>query len=567
MRLGHTYQIAFFWCLTLLAAIMVGCSDSEKGGTAKATAKKESTKKENSKSESGQAKPATSSGPKVSRGAVTKGSGATTSTTNDNSTESSEPTTESPSGSLPPNPNAALNNGEEPKSNLSDPSTQTQGSTPTKSDEPVKKPGRLMAPLIKNPNAKFLGEPMEIDWEKVKSAGLERVEGKHIVLVSDYRDPAVLRELTQVFDAAMPEWCRVFEIPKEKVENWKINAFLIKEAAKLKQGGVLPDDLPEFANGYYRGYEFWFYDQPSDYYRRFLMLHEGTHAFMHHFLGGAGPPWYLEGMAEYIATHQWKDGNLTLRYALKNKEEAPYWGRIRIVQDAFKHKQGKYLEEVFSTPMPSFLVNDAYGWSWAACNFLDNHPLTQKQFREKLADVGDRSGDFSTKLIESIGSDWPKVSEEWQVYISEIDFGYDFTKGAVTHKAARDFLPQGESVIVQANEGWQSTGIRVNQGGTYLITADGRFTVRNDDEKWECEAEGITIDYYRGIPLGRLVGAIRAENSDSGQTSGLMSPFSIGRKQQVRAEASGILYLRINENPGKLSDNDGKLQVHIAPGS
>ena len=46
------------------------------------------------------------------------------------------------------------------------------------------------------------------------------------------------------------------------------------------------------------GAELWLHDQPTAYYRRHLLLHEGTHVFMASFLGGCGPGWYMEGTAE-----------------------------------------------------------------------------------------------------------------------------------------------------------------------------------------------------------------------------------------------------------------------------
>ena len=52
------------------------------------------------------------------------------------------------------------------------------------------------------------------------------------------------------------------------------------------------------------GREFWLFDQPTDYYVRHLLLHEGTHVFMVSFLGGCGPGWYMEGTAELLGTHR-----------------------------------------------------------------------------------------------------------------------------------------------------------------------------------------------------------------------------------------------------------------------
>ena len=87
---------------------------------------------------------------------------------------------------------------------------------------------------------------------------------------------------------------------------WRMTGFLMKDKARFAERGLLPGDLPPFAHGYSRGRNLWLYEQPSDYYRRHLLLHEGTHGFMNTILGGCGPPWYMEGMAELLGTHRWR---------------------------------------------------------------------------------------------------------------------------------------------------------------------------------------------------------------------------------------------------------------------
>ena len=102
------------------------------------------------------------------------------------------------------------------------------------------------------------------------------------------------------------------------------------DKARFAAAGLLADNLPPFQSGYSRsdGKQFWLLEQPSDFYRRELLLHEGTHCFMFTVLKGAGPPWYKEGMAEYLGTHRWQDGRLTLGYMPRSREEVPYWRRI-----------------------------------------------------------------------------------------------------------------------------------------------------------------------------------------------------------------------------------------------
>src|SRR5207237_7879020 len=111
--------------------------------------------------------------------------------------------------------------------------------------------------------------------------------------------PAV-DELPAVFDAAIPQWVAYFGVEKTLWPDWRMNGFLIVDKERFRRAGVLPETLPEFSHGYSYGYELWMNEQPSDYYRRHLLLHEGTHGFMNTVLGSCGPPWYMEGTAELL---------------------------------------------------------------------------------------------------------------------------------------------------------------------------------------------------------------------------------------------------------------------------
>ena len=99
--------------------------------------------------------------------------------------------------------------------------------------------------------------------------------------------------------------------------------------------------MQEFENGISIGAEVWLYDQPTDYYRRHLLLHEGTHAFMATFLGGCGPGWYMEGTAELLARigSTTTTGELTLRIMPRSRDEVPMLGRIKLIRDAFAADQ------------------------------------------------------------------------------------------------------------------------------------------------------------------------------------------------------------------------------------
>ena len=103
-----------------------------------------------------------------------------------------------------------------------------------------------------------------------------------------------------VFDAAVPLWCEYFGVEPAKVADWKIVGYVIQDKERFAGAGFIRRSLPDFPNGFSQGSQLWLYDQPSGYYRRHLLLHEGTHCFMYRWLGGTGPPWYMEGMAELL---------------------------------------------------------------------------------------------------------------------------------------------------------------------------------------------------------------------------------------------------------------------------
>ena len=88
----------------------------------------------------------------------------------------------------------------------------------------------------------------------------------------------------------------------------------MKSRERFESAGLVSPELPQFPNGWAQGDQLWFFDQTSVYYRRHLLLHEGTHAFMAALASGTGPPWFSEGMAELLATHRWQDGQLTLNF-------------------------------------------------------------------------------------------------------------------------------------------------------------------------------------------------------------------------------------------------------------
>jgi hypothetical protein len=422
----------------------------------------------------------------------------------------------------------------------------------------------LLALLASGDSAQAQQLP-QIDEGKVTAARIRKLDGKHIALYTDLPAQQEIDELPQVFDAAVPLWCQYFGIDTANTAGWKVIGCVMQEKERFVAAGLLPGGLPPFPNGYSRGSELWLYDQPSGYYRRHLLLHEGTHCFMQQWLGGAGPPWYMEGIAELLATHRWQQGRLTLAIMPMNRDETPYWGRIKIVKDEAAAGRRMTLDEIMRYDAKAHLRNEPYGWCWAAAAFLDQHPLTQSEFRALKSRTRESSAEFSKRFAESLKARWPHINEEWQLFVAECDYGYDVARAALVRKAAVELPAAGAAVEVAADRGWQSSGFRLTAGKKYALSAGGRYFVGNQPKPWPCEPAGVTIRYHRGQPLGKLMFCLSDLDGQPAATSPLLDPQPIGLGGQISPAATGTLYLKINEAASGLADNSGRLQVRIQP--
>jgi hypothetical protein len=389
-------------------------------------------------------------------------------------------------------------------------------------------------------------------------AGLREIAGQHLTLVTDLGADPEVDALAGYFDQAFDQWCAYFEIDPAAHAAWRVQGCLMRTPERFRAAGLLPANLPDFAVAYSTAGQLWVKDQTSVYFRRHLLLHEGTHAFMHALVNGVGAVWYAEGVAELLATHRLEGGKLVLNSFPSSRDEAPKWGRIEVVQNGFAARRAKTLAQIFAYEGTIHGEIEPYGWCWAAAAFLDNHPRYRERFRSLGQLVGE--ADFAERVTQIFAADRDLLNEDWQLFVATIDYGYDFARMEVERTPGVALGPDGRRVEVAADRGWQSSGIELAPG-TYRLRASGRYQVAAGPPPWMSEPGGVTIEYNQGRPLGMLLAAVR--EGDSSGSSGLVKPIAVGLGATLAVERPGVLYFRDNDSAGRLADNAGSARVEV----
>ena len=405
------------------------------------------------------------------------------------------------------------------------------------------------------------------DARLLAAVGIHKYESQHLLLYTDIA-PEFAKELPDLIDAIYPEWERYFSPlpPDRDGKPFQMTGFLMKDRDLFRQMGLLPDDLPKFLNGRHRDREFWMNEQEFDYYRRHLLLHEATHCFMSVRRNNnlLPPVWYMEGMAEFFATHiRNPDGDFVFRVMPTNNDDFAGLGRISLIQQAVEMGGFQQLQNILNLTPNDFLNNEAYAWSWALCYWLDTHPEYSTRFRE-LGKTKSRP-EFLDQFEKSFQADAEQMTVGWGLFASELTEGYDVIRAAITMTPPELIADASlASIPVRADRGWQSSGVEVTRGTVYEVLASGRVTLANEPKPWVSEPGGITFDYVAKQPLGRLMLAFQDESPGlQGPADGLLKPIPIGLRATFTAPVDGRIFLRINDRPDSLADNSGRYSVTI----
>ena len=398
-----------------------------------------------------------------------------------------------------------------------------------------------------------------------RRAGLAVHAGERLVLVTD-RPPRAgdgVPELPGVFDAAFASWCAHYALAEGAARGWRACGMLMSDRERFRAAGLLPDDgsIPDFANGFCDRNRFWLDDQSNPAYRRHLLLHEGVHAFTFTLRGLAAPAWYTEGIAELLATHRLDEGRFVATPLPQRAADVEQLGRIEVVRRLRAAGQCPGLAEVFATPPSPRHDIPAYAASWAAVALLSLHPAHAAVFR--ALEAGPLDARLDGRLAALDGWDAPRAARDFDAFTDEIDYGFDFARSAIDWSEGQA-LARRVRVAVAADRGWQSTGVACRRGEAVEFAAVGRAGVgRAGETALESTADGISLRWYRGRPVGRLL--LAQWGAADGRDRPRFRVLGEGSRGIVVAPDDGVLQAKINAPPGALGDHEGALELHLRP--
>lgn len=404
---------------------------------------------------------------------------------------------------------------------------------------------------------------LPITVSQLKDREIEVFESKRLRLFTDL-DPKVAKDLPLLIDQAYESWEEYFgKLPPARDESeFQINGFLMKDKAKFEKAGLLRDDMPDQFHGRQAGYQFWMMDQPQDYYRRHLLLHEATHAFMLAIARLDVPVAYLEGMAEHFGTHQVVDGKLQMRLVPSNRSDFRGHDRLFLMRRDVKQRGIPGLSDINEWKDANFrFFNESYAWAWGMSVFFDQNPRTHERFRNLAKSL---TNPLAWKTFASeLEPDLPEIVTEWNLFAADAWEGFDFLRSAIEFHEGQA-LTKPQRAEIHADRGWQSSRILVEKGSRYELVATGQFTLAEKPKPWVSEADGVTFRYHNGRLLGQLLASIRPTKTAANEREPMLDVKPLGNSSSFEASRTGTLYLRLNDHPAELVDNRGSVTVEIS---
>ena len=261
--------------------------------------------------------------------------------------------------------------------------------------------------------------------------------------------------------------------------------------------------------------------------------HEAVHGYCSLVFGSTGPLWYAEGMAE--VGQFWEKDNLAL------KAHPAIMGYLR---DA----NPESMRTIINAERIDGDAWKAYAWRWVLCHMLVHNPNYSRQIRRLGMQL--MSGDQAS-FENTFGSVANEISFEYLQFLEHLNPGLRADLIAWEWEQSPRVLSAGHSTSlrVDSKRGWQSSGVLVEPGVTYELTAEG--TWQTGPTEPETGADG-----QPDSGTGKLVGILMQDYQ-------LSEEFELGANMQWTAPGAGVLYLRCRESLERIADNQGQMDVRV----
>lgn len=432
--------------------------------------------------------------------------------------------------------------------------------------------GRSDAPVIQEEDARKDQGPFRFSWPRpsisdrqLALGALRKYATPHFDLITDIADDQAA-ELAPLVEAMLPFWSEYFGPlpPAPDGSDFHMTGYVMRDRDAFVRAELLPETLPLLFHGRQIGNQFWMNFQTFDYYRRHLLLHEATHVFMRHLPGcdESAPLWYLEGMAEILATHAVQaDGRVTFNVMPQNRSQFSGHERIEMVRREVAADRALSVAEITAFKARDFERAEPYGWCWALCRFLDSHPRYQARFRSAARQLSRRP--VAECLSEAFREVHDRLEIDWFAFIGDLDIGCDLERSTLTIPEPRADAVSA-AIDIHSDRGWQPAGMKVEAGRRYSVTASGRFTLADQPRPWISEADGISFRYRDGHPLGQLQACVLNDSGTPAERGrSLLTVHPLGNSRELESSWTGPLYLRLNDAPGERADNRGTVHVVV----
>ena len=267
--------------------------------------------------------------------------------------------------------------------------------------------------------------------------------------------------------------------------------------------------------------------------KRGTAQHEAVHAYCGLTFGSTGPTWYAEGMAE--VGQYWREDDPAAVHAHD------------VVVAHLRSVPPRPLAELVALEQRTGDSWQNYAHRWALCHVLGFNPNYADRFKPLgLALLADRGATFA----DAYGPLSREIEFEYGQFIENLCAGYrvDLCRWDWGGRA-KPVRRKGSRATVEAARGWQSLPILLEAGQTYVVEAEG---------EWSVDADTTTDADGRG-GRGRLEAAVFSADYE------LSEAVPLGASARFEAPAAGRLCLRCGDDWGGLGDNAGSLKVTVRP--